>query len=281
MGKFLSQIREIKRDDKERRFAAWPSTYKGPLIVAEGDSWFEYPWQNDTIMVLSQRYRIKPLARAGDTWADVIHENELEPTVEALNPDIVLLSVGGNDIVDNIPMFVRRYSPNLARTAKAYIIQTVFKAALDLVFGKYDLACRPIVDKGIDVIVSGYDHPNPRTVENGGQWLGPELLRTRNLYDIPLWHWIVRELIDTYDRRMRDFVAGFNAATDPKATSARLTFVSQIGVVNKTPYDPASGEKNPDWNDEMHPHDAGFARLADNLGAAIEVVWKRRNSAIV
>ncbi len=271
---FEDGLRTSRRGAKDRRFAEYPEDTR-PLIVAEGDSWFEYPFQKDIVSVLSSTYRIRCLARAGDTWKDVIHEGELGPTVAALKPDIVLLSVGGNDIVDRIADFVRPYTDARPDTPAAYIARSRYEKALDDVFAAYQEVCRPLVDGGIDVIVSGYDHPDPRTKEDGGQWLGPEIERLRKLHHLRLWHEITRDLIDRYDVRMRRFAASFNRAS-PSGTTARFTFVSQIGAVNGESYDPALGRPNEAWNDEMHPFDAGFRRLADRIAAAIEAVKKRR-----
>lgn len=281
MGVFASGLRERKRSGKEARFANFPKPYSGPVIVADGDSWFEYPWQTDTIQVLGETYRIKPLARAGDTWNDVRAEQQLMPTIRDVGPDIVLLSVGGNDIIDHLPVFVFPYTAARAHTGRAYVRWPVYRAALDVIVKTYDEICRPIVDLGVDVVVSGYDRPNPRVKEDGGQWIGPELIRTRKLFDIPLWHLITAEMIDEYDRRMRAFAARFNAATDRAKSTAKLTFVSQIDAVNDGSWAPHPGSVNPRWNDEMHPTDEGFRRVAGRLARAIDDVWKRRNTPTV
>lgn len=271
---FVEGLRTSHRAEKDRRFSEFPADAR-PLIVAEGDSWFEYPFQDDAIMALSETRRIKCLARAGDTWRDVIREAELAPTVAALKPDIVLLSVGGNDLVDRIGDFVRPFATDRPETSEAYLDRRTFDRALDDVFTACTLVCRPLLDAGIDVIVSGYDYPDPRPIENNGQWLGPEIERLRRLHHLRLWHEITRDMIDRYDARMRRFASAFNRAS-AAGTSAKFVFVSQIGAVNGDDYDPARGSPNPKWNDEMHPTTDGFRRVAERIGAAIDAVKKRR-----
>src|SRR5262245_14943304 len=63
----LDPILESHRQFKNQRYAAKKadSKYKGPRIVAEGDSWFEYPYNDDLIMILGEKYAIMSLAKAG------------------------------------------------------------------------------------------------------------------------------------------------------------------------------------------------------------------------
>ncbi len=281
MGRFFDYLRESKRDDKKKRYDAWPSSYAGPVMLAEGDSWFEYPFADDVIMHLSKVYKIYPLARAGDTLAAVETSNDIERALAKVGPQIVLLSAGGNDMVDSLTKYVHRFTLARRRTGRAYVKWTEFGRDLDHLAERLARVCRFLVDEGIDVVVSGYDYPNPRVPETqGAQWIGPELARDCNIHDIPLWHWITQVMIDEYDRRLRVFAEAFNAATQATPASAttrgELVFVSQIDAVYRGAYDPRIGGPHPDWTDEMHPTDDGFGRVAARVANAVDGLWAKR-----
>lgn len=282
MGRFVDWLRESKRAEKKSRFESWPKSYKGPVMLAEGDSWFEYPFADDIVMHLSRRYKIYPLARAGDTLAAVEGANDIDTALSEVTPDFVLLSAGGNDIVDRLSQYVHRFSLARRRTGKAYVKWTEFGNDVDFLAQRLERVCRKLVDKGIDVIVSGYDYPNPRVPQTqGAQWIGPVLSTDCNIHDIPLWHWITQAMIDEYDRRLRVFAEAFNAATQAAAPSAttkgEFVFVSQIDAVYGGTYDPRIGGPHASWTDEMHPTSAGFGRAADRVAAAIDGLWARRS----
>jgi hypothetical protein len=84
------------------------------VIVAEGDSWFDYPPGLDILDHLKRDYRMKiiKLARAGDTLENMIYGTEVGggfrhlpsqaddtlAEVARVRPGVLLLSGGGNDI---------------------------------------------------------------------------------------------------------------------------------------------------------------------------------------
>ena len=73
------------------------------IILAEGDSWFEYPlFINEIIDSLiksrKQDYAIFSLAYGADWLANMIYENEYIEELQLLTPDVFLISGGGNDL---------------------------------------------------------------------------------------------------------------------------------------------------------------------------------------
>lgn len=266
-------LRTLHRATKDQRFAAFGPDYKGPVIVAEGDSWFEYPFTRDCIMVLSKSYKIFCRARAGDTVAAMLAQDEVLPAVRTIMPDLVLISIGGNDIVDDLPRYVKRFASDLPRTGPAYVERSTYRRALRRLFRSMEPTCKTILDLGVDIIASGYDYPNPRDLGEGGQWIGPVLKQKRNIDDRPLWHYITKHMIDLYEIEMRAFVAAMNKGRD---IGAQMSFVSGVNAVNDGSYAPDFGAINLNWNDEMHPHDAGFARLAARIADKIEQAMQRR-----
>src|SRR5436189_3007501 len=89
----LQGIKDIHRPFKEKRYRQTIKNpkYRGPRIVAEGDSWFEYPLTNDILMWLGDRYAVLSLAKAGDSWHEIIEQDELFNTIKKEKPHIVML----------------------------------------------------------------------------------------------------------------------------------------------------------------------------------------------
>lgn len=85
---------------------------------------------------------------------------------------------------------------------------------------------------------------------------------------------ITKHLIDLYEIEIRQFVADMNKG---RAAGAQISFVSAINALNNGTYDPSFRAINANWNEEMHPIDAGFARLADRIAVKIDQVMQRRS----
>src|ERR1043166_9576747 len=70
-------IYDAGRAGKRKLFLAKKNDhkYRGPIILAEGDSWFEYPLAKDLLNYAGLEYAVLSLARAGDTWNNVIDED--------------------------------------------------------------------------------------------------------------------------------------------------------------------------------------------------------------
>ncbi len=100
----LGKLNKRSRRIREKRF--WKKIKKGnysKIILAEGDSWFEYPlFINDIIDHLNKskrKYAINSLAYGGDWMTNILYEQEYIEKLSLLNPDVFLISGGGNDIV--------------------------------------------------------------------------------------------------------------------------------------------------------------------------------------
>lgn len=72
------------------------------VILAEGDSWFEFPiFVKDIIDWLKKRedYAIFSLAYGGDWLANIMYQGEYVEGLPVHDPDVFLISGGGNDMV--------------------------------------------------------------------------------------------------------------------------------------------------------------------------------------
>jgi hypothetical protein len=112
-------------DERQRRRRYERDVRRGSnahTIVAEGDSWFQFPsigwWRlrwypvRDIIDHLSAmpHYRIHSLAAGGDWLSNMLRTNDYIPVLSRIEPDVFLFSAGGNDLVGSrrIGNMVRR-----------------------------------------------------------------------------------------------------------------------------------------------------------------------------
>jgi hypothetical protein len=263
-------ILDWKRTIKRKRYLKKKSdhNYKGPLIVAEGDSWFEFPLNTDLLDWIGDRYAVLSLAKAGDAWPDIINEEGgiygdgtpmgLFATIDAERPQIVLLSAGGNDFLGNIEAYV--YPFEFGRPREQYIIREAFDPLLDLVEVNYREYADVIVAKGAKLILHAYDYPDPRAADepSGGQWIGEPLEAFRRIGDHTLWRQITIMMLDMFAARLRAVASSY---------PGKVFFVDQLGTIGTTDY-----EHGPDrryWHDELHGTDEGFQIMSKGLIAKI------------
>lgn len=259
----LDPVLESHREYKNKRYAAKKADpkYKGPRIVAEGDSWFEYPYNDDLIMILGEKYAIMSLAKAGDAWADLYRKSELFPAVVQEKPDIVMLSMGGNEIMGQIENFVHQFE--LDRTAAQYVLPSLDEM-IKWIGAQYRTAIPPLLAQGAHVIVHGYDYPDPREAgEQGAQWVGPPLKNMRNIDGVTMWREIANVMIDRYNKMLRAMAArpefaGFVHHVDLRNTIGSNDFVT--------------GPDRNLWTDEIHGSAAGFAKLARKFDKVISKI---------
>ena len=255
----LHGILDIHRAFKEQRYRRMIKNpkYHGPKIVAEGDSWFEYPLTNDILMWLGERYAVLSLAKAGDSWQEIIHQNELYGTIKKEKPDIVLLSVGGNDVLGSVGEYVNDNDPNLA--PEDCIKKKLFGDLLDGTEKIYRDVTAKIVAMGAQVILHGYDYPDPRPWNEGGYLIGGPLERLK-FGGVGMWRRIVNAMLVQFNDRLAQVADG-----------NKVHFKKLLRTIGTD--DILTGPDASNWNDEVHGSDKGFQALATQLGDKIAEIY--------
>lgn len=233
-----------RRDRAFERRLADPA-YRGPVIVSEGDSWFQYPiLLADVIDHLSERYAIKSLDAGGDTLARMLADDEALTAIERTGATILLLSAGGNDLLagGELAGHLLEADPLLAPEAH---LKPSFDAVLaDVCAGYHGLLARIAAEAPqVRVICHGYDVPIPA----GGRWLGRPMA-SRGILDPATQRGIARAMMDRFNAALAEVCGRF----------AHAVHVDCRGAV---------GDGR--WHDELHPTDAGFAAVAARIEAAI------------
>lgn len=236
-----------------------------PVLVAEGDSWFDYfPAGLDVISCLKKffDYKIYNVSKAGDTldnmaWGTKFDQRRwhrdrppLEETLAAIEqhrPPVVLLSGGGNDIAGNeLLSFLNHKTsglPALRDNYTSYILKEyflqIFKHISNEIWKK---------DANIRIILHGYGYPIPdgRAVVRilgfsfVGPWLRPALVakgyeqRTEQVQ-------IIAKLIDDFNSMLESFAAA----------DSRLHYIDLRSLISDS-----------DWDNELHLKNSGFRRIA-------------------
>ncbi|MHA7773845.1 hypothetical protein [Roseibium sp. M-1] len=257
------------------------SDEKTPVLVSEGDSWFQFPMLIDEVIdQLGPKYRIYSVGAAGDTAQNMVHGplnnggceymtalREVRDHVKAF-----LFSAAGNDIIGEDPQtgvaalyeLIRPFNGD-AGDVQGHINHGVLKDKLDFLRSAYrkmitDVRADPSFTQ-LPIVIHGYDYAfpyphgnndkrNPRYAANN-EWLG-EPLDDRKITDGKLRRNIIKYLVDEL------YVMLSGLAGQSKKT--RIWVVDCRGALPKVT----------DWNDEIHATSKGFSKIADRFHETLQ-----------
>ena len=257
-----------------------------PVLVAEGDSWFQFPVLiDDVVEQLLDDYAIRSLAAAGDTAANMVH-GDLEPKATEYLANLraqkdhvqaFLFSAAGNDIIGENPEtgdselhgLLNDFDPN-AGSVEAHINQSALNTRLGRLRACYekvvtDIRAEPDLAT-LPILVHGYDYAFPYPAKANdprdppyakrNEWLGEPLDKRGYPVtaegDIRRRHDIIKYLID----RLYDMLNGLAGTSE----------TSGIWVVNCRGAMPTVE----DWNDEIHGTDDGFREVTARFRAKLD-----------
>ena len=275
------------RKQKEKIF--WKKIKSGKfskIILAEGDSWFEYPLFihdiTDHLIDSENNYAVFSQAYGGDWIANILFEKEYIEELSLLKPDVFLISGGGNDIVGNYRLAHLLHRRNEIKKPPGIDLDTLqgkldfaakclnkeFSGLLNLFNLQYNLLINSITPKdkkkfeSLRIITQGYDYGIPsskkgfgiiRPITNyfadNGKWLKPPLL-LRGYDDEKEQVAIVTGMI----HRFNDMLIEVGKAYD------NVYHIDSRGSVN-----PQTG-----WYNELHPKSKEFKEIVAVFEECIE-----------
>ncbi len=253
---FANHISRMRRRFRFERMIA--DGYAGPVIVSEGDSWFQYPiLLDDTIDHLyEQGLAVRSLGAAGDTLENILREREYVDTIRETNATVFLLSAGGNDALGggNLRAHLRDFDAVLPPASH---LLPSFAQLLDHTLAMYEQVLRDVQTlPKVVTLCHGYD----KVIPNNGKWLG-QPMSSRGITDSAFQRAIAEHMINTFNERLQQLLLRFGSAA---------VYVDARGAVGAT---------LGDWHDELHPRDAGYGRVAARFAQAIEQAASRQASA--
>jgi len=240
-------------------------------ILAEGDSWFDYPvpfFGGGIIPRLEDRLGVPilSLAKAGDEVRYMLGVEERELLAEHLTEgcpaggpwDVLLFSGGGNDIVDNpMALWVIDFDPAIPLTG--HIHQARFTAALQLVRAGYEdlIALRDKLSPSTHIVFQGYDFaiPDGRGICHLGPWLKP----TFDLRGFPTQN----AGFEVVKAMLMQFAAMLTAL----AVAPKVTFINGQGTLVP---------QKSSWHNELHPSRGGFDQFADLFHTNLRALFPGR-----
>lgn len=248
--------------DEQFKWAKRLDWNNGPIVVSEGDSWFQHPIENDIIDTLSWfscGYKIRSLGAAGDQLSEMVQHLEFPEAIREENPEAFLFSGGGNDFVDQGLAKSLHDSTNIT-AARECFDEGPFNAELDKLAALYRLVYRKAQDAkaGIPMFVHGYAHPRPGERYFGVfEWGLAKTLEAKNVRK-SLWNRVAALGIDGFNRMLE-----------------RLE--EELPNFHHVDLRPVVGRR--DFIDELHLKSSAAAKAAEEFDERIqEVIGRSRNA---
>jgi hypothetical protein len=246
-----------------------------PLVMlAHGDSWFDYPLAGnnlsfeDTDVIAQLRTMGNPnpiilnLSHYGDSSSTEMSWPKQQRIIDALRepanwidgkPDAILFSGGGDDIAGDQFCIYLNTAPaipglNAERFNKA--LQGVEASYLDLL----DLRDRQAPDVRVFAHCYDFGIPNGRHPDCVGPWLKPSL-------DFNGWHDLTQaaEIVREALVRFKQFLGEIQQA------SSKFSLIDTQGALTAN-----------DWANELHPFPDGFKKIANRFLTALRAEFNGR-----
>jgi len=241
------------------------------LLVAEGDSWFDYPFHDVLTMLEDEHgFDVESVAHKGDTVEDMAYSGgQFDDFVRLLEkllrqgrvPNAILLSGGGNDVAgDQFAMLINHAASGLPPlnddVVRGVIDVRVRNAYAFLISGLTEIAMQ-LLQRPIRIILHGYDFavPDGRGVLGGFAFLpGPWLQ--------PGFHVKGHGDLEANKRVMVDVIDRFNEMLRGLAAAPGFGHVRYVDLRDTLTY-------KRDWANELHPTEGGFRAVALKIASAI------------
>lgn len=245
------------------------------VLLAEGDSWFDYPW-TDVLQELEDHhgYDVYSVARKGDRVEEMAYgagqlvalTRQLEKLLRAGNvPRALLLSGGGNDVAGQefhvLLNHAASQAPGLNEAVVAGVIDNRLRLAYTHILSAVTALCQQQLGRPLPILLHGYDYPVPdgRGFLGGwwalpGPWLAPGF-RDKGYARLAERKRHARALMDRFNTMLEEVAqaAGFG----------HVRYLNLRGTLS------AAADYKRDWDNELHPTKAGFRRIAERFALVL------------
>jgi hypothetical protein len=241
------------------------------VLVAEGDSWFNYPF-HDVLSLLEDdfSFRVESVAHLGDTLESIAYD---EPQLAAFDrklehlkddnrtPRAILLSAGGNDIAGDEFALLLNHAAAGIPPLNAKIVDGLINDRLqfEMISLLTTMTARALHYFGakIPIVLHGYGNvvPDGRGILGGfsilpGPWLEPAF-RQKGYTDLAKNVPVMADLIEV-----------LNVMLSGLPSVPGLSHVSYLDLRPLLTNQLAGGVYKKSWANELHPTRNGFAVLA-------------------
>ncbi|MES0038844.1 hypothetical protein NKJ74_26865 [Mesorhizobium sp. M0046] len=245
------------------------------VLIAEGDSWFNYPF-HDILSELEDSYGfdVESVAHRGDTVEGMAYSDgqldafsrRVEKVLRTgVEPRAILLSAGGNDVAgDEFSILLNHATsstPGLNESIVTGVIDQRARQAYVTILSAITEICTAHLGHPVPIVIHGYDYPVPdgRGFWGGwgafpGPWLEPGF-RRKGYAVMSERKQICVKLIDRFDT-MLGGLAG-------KAPFGHVKFLNLRNTLSTgTSYKAW-------WANELHPTKKGFEEVTKKIAAVI------------
>jgi hypothetical protein len=245
------------------------------VLVAEGDSWFDYPF-NDVLEKLEDQhgFRIESVAHLGDAIEEMAYDPAQGAALARLltnlrddgkTPRAILLSGGGNDMVgDQFAMMVNHVSsglPALNTSVVNGVINERLMYAYGCVIGRTNQVTQALFPNPVPIVIHGYAYavPDGRGFLGGGwvlpgPWMRPGFLQKGHT-DLETNKLEVKNLIDVLNNML--------ALLPTFPNIQNTTYLDLRSVLSN------GADYKDDWENELHPTSDGFSAIAGKFAALL------------
>ncbi len=245
-GNYLDDLRRARKFRQNRR--RMPDK---PIILAEGDSWFLYPFLiEDIVDHLINDYPLRSIAAAGDYIEEWYEAGQLFREAKEIRPKYIMLSGGGVDFFGPELENMVHEGIQPGSNAEAYLNEHFYEE-FERVMRIFENIVLELSDYASiqRVFVHGYDYISVSLPENIIQ--SGNINRTLMAKGLPQpsdRRRLLRYMVDLFNKRLAEL-------EDRYPLVVHLDF---RGTLNDT-----------QWYDEMHPNSEGARILADKYIEAI------------
>jgi len=251
------------------------ATATAGVLVAEGDSWFDYPF-NDVLRLLEDHhaYDVESVAHKGDPVEEMAYGlGQLEELTRRLEkllrqntiPKAVLLSGGGNDVAGDAFGMLLNHAGSAVAGLNEQILNGVIdqrvRVAYATIISAVTNICEQRLNRRIPIVVHGYDYPVPDGRGFlGGWWLlpGPWLepgFREKGFEDIQDRIRLAKRVIDRFNTMLREI--------------SRLSEFAHVKYVDLRGTLSVGANYRQYWANELHPTGRGFELITDKFAATL------------
>ena len=242
------------------------------FLLGLGDSWFDY-FAMDALDSLQNDigYIRTSVAEAGTSLKSIAKvpaqlerlSEEIEKTVGGVAPKAILLSGGGNDLVDfGIENLLNDFGsglPPLKENAVKQLIDEDMESALTVILNAVTALCRKWLGKTIPILIHGYDYPipdgRPLVLPPRGPWLEKGFIdKGYDKLDLGPRTKVMKTLIDRLNEMQLTVVA--------KKGLEHVKHVELRGSL-------AAADYTTMWGNELHPTRDGFKVVARKFAKAL------------
>jgi lysophospholipase L1-like esterase len=243
-------------------------------LVAEGDSWFDYPLHDILTNLEILGYEVESVAHRGDTVEDMAYaggqlSSFLRSVEKVLRTGVptkaILLSGGGNDVAgDHFEMLLNHAfsgTPGLNAQIVDAVINQRIRDAYVTILNAITTLCQQYIGQTVPILVHGYGYavPDGRGFLGGwwllpGPWLKPGFTQ-KGYASLAKNQAIVATLIDRFNAMLQG-LAG-------RAPFGHVKYVDLRGTL------PSGRNYKNWWANELHPTARGFQAVAAKFAAKL------------